>query len=104
MPSKKQTKKEKKAAARKKAAAAKKVVVKVKLTPVPKRIRINFLGANQKRSFSPGDVLRVPEDVPEDSARSWLNSGAAVEDKSLPDPPETKEEEKPEEVEEPETE
>jgi hypothetical protein len=85
------SRKEKRAAARKKAAVEKKTK-EVKLTPVPKRIRINFLGANSKRSFSPGDVLRVPEDVPEDSARTWLNSGAAVEDKSLPDPPEVKDE------------
>ncbi len=89
------SKKEKRAAARKKAAAQKKAL-EVKLAPVPKRIRINFLGANQKRSFSPGDILRVPEDVPEDSARTWLKSGAAVEDKSLPDPPETKEKDEPE--------
>jgi hypothetical protein len=85
------SKKEKRAAARKKLAAEKKAA-EVKLTPVPKRIRINFLGANQKRSFKPGEILRVPEDVSEDCARSWLNSGAAVEDKSLPDPPEVKDE------------
>jgi hypothetical protein len=85
------SKKEKRAAARKKLAAEKKAA-EVKLTPVPKRIRINFQGASSKRSFSPGDVLRIPEDVPEDSARAWLNSGAAVEDKSLPDPPEVKDE------------
>lgn len=73
----------KKAAAKLEKAPA---AVEVKLTRVPKRIRINFQGANRARSFAPGDILRVPEDIPEDSARSWLNSGAAVEDKSMPDP------------------
>lgn len=60
------------------------------LKPVPKRIRINFSGGNQHRTFKPGDQLRVPEDVPEDSARSWLASGKAVEDKSGEGPAETK--------------
>ena len=60
------------------------------LKPVPKRIRINFSGANRHRSFKPGDKLRVPEDVPEDSARSWLAAGKAFEDKSAEGPAETK--------------
>lgn len=58
--------------------------------PVPKRIRINFSGANQHRAFSPGDILRVPEDVPEDSARGWLRVGKAMEDKAGKGPSETK--------------
>lgn len=60
------------------------------LAPVPKRIRINFSGANRYRSFKPGDKLRVPEDVPEDSARSWLAAGKAFEDKSGEGPSEIK--------------
>lgn len=67
-----------------------KVKKEAPLAPVPKRIRINFQGANKDRSFSPGDKLRVPEDVPEDSARSWLASGKAFEDKSAEGPAETK--------------
>lgn len=62
----------------------------VKIAPCPKRIRINFSGGNQHRTFSPGDKLRVPEDVPEDSARSWLAAGKAFEDKSGEGPAETK--------------
>ncbi len=61
-----------------------------KLKPCPKRIRINFQGGNQNRTFSPGDKLRVPEDVPEDSARAWLRAGKAFEDKSAEGPAETK--------------
>jgi len=61
-----------------------------KPVPVPKRIRILFSGANRYRSFSPGDSLRVPEDVPEDSARAWLAAGNAEEDKSGKEPSETK--------------
>lgn len=60
------------------------------LKPCPKRIRINFQGGNQHRTFSPGDKLRVPEDVPEESARSWLAAGKAFEDKSGEGPAETK--------------
>lgn len=60
------------------------------LAPCPKRIRINFSGGNAFRSFSPGQVLRVPEDIPEESARSWLASGAAEIDKSGKGPSETK--------------
>lgn len=58
--------------------------------PVPKVIRINFSGANQHRSFSPGDVLRVPEDIPEDSARGWLRAKKAIEVKPGEGPTETK--------------
>ena len=65
-------------------------VVEKKLAPCPKRIRINFSGANAHRSFSPVDRLRVPEDVPEESARGWLASGKAEEDKSGEGPSETK--------------
>ena len=60
------------------------------LAPCPKRIRINFSGGNSFRSFSPGQVLRVPEDIPEESARSWLASGAAEVDKSGKGPSEIK--------------
>ena len=73
---------------KKKAEEAKAIVEELK--PCPKRIRINFLGANRHRSFKPGDKLRVPEDVPEDSARSWLAAGKAFEDKSGEGPAETK--------------
>lgn len=62
----------------------------VKLAPVPKRIRINFSGANQQRSFSPGETLRVPEDVPADVARKWLKAGKAMEDKAGKEPAEVK--------------
>lgn len=60
------------------------------LAPAPKVIRINFQGANQHRSFSPGDVLEVPKDISEDSARGWLAAGKAVEVKPGEGPTETK--------------
>ena len=69
---------------------AKEVKKEAPLAPAPKCIRINFQGANQHRSFSPGDVLRVPEDVPEDSARGWLRARKAVEVKPGEGPAETK--------------
>jgi len=57
--------------------------------PVPERIRMRMTLANQ-RAYQAGKVYRVPEDVPAETAASWLKSGAAEEDKSLDGPPETK--------------
>jgi len=70
-----------------------------KETPVgkpPKRIRMLISCANHYRAFSPGDVLLVPQEVSVNTARSWIASGAAEEDKSL-DAPKEKKVEEPEE-------
>jgi hypothetical protein len=109
MPQSKRKKAEKAREARKAEKALKtKAVAEEKLAPVPKAIQINFGGANQKRSFTSGEILRVPEDVPEDSARSWLGAGKAEAVKIPPGPSETKviepeetKDEKPEVTEEP---
>lgn len=57
---------------------------------VPKRIRMNFAGANQHRTFEPGDILKVPAEIPADTARSYLRSGKAEQDKAGEGPAETK--------------
>jgi len=54
----------------------------------PKRIRMLMTLANQHGAWQIGESYDVPHEVPVDSARRWLASGAAEEDKSLPDPPE----------------
>lgn len=90
MPEEKEKTKAEKAKEAKAVKAVEEVKKEAPLKPVPKRIRINFSGANKTRSFTPGDKLRVPEDVPEDSARAWLASGKAFEDKSGEGPTETK--------------
>lgn len=73
-------------------AKTKKKVKKKKevIPPVPKRIRVLFSGANKDRAYLAGKSYRVPEEVSEDSARSWLASGKAEEDKSGEGPAETK--------------
>jgi hypothetical protein len=53
------------------------------LAPLPKKIRMKMTLATPKRCFTAGLLLKVGEDVSEDTARSWLKSGAAEEDKSL---------------------
>lgn len=58
--------------------------------PVPKRIRVLFSGANADRCYIAGRSYRVPEQVPEESARAWLRAGKAEEDKSGEGPAETK--------------
>jgi hypothetical protein len=75
---------------KKKVTEKEKVAVEPKLKPVPKRIRVLFSGANKDRAFIAGKTYRVPEEVPEDSARNWLASGKAEEDKSGKEPAETK--------------
>lgn len=56
----------------------------------PKRIRMLRSCANQHMAYITGHSYKVPQEVPVDTARSWLESGTAEEDKSLPDPPEKK--------------
>ena len=53
------------------------------------RIRMRMSLANEK-AFEAGKVYHAPEDVPVETAKSWIASGAAEEDKSLDGPPETK--------------
>lgn len=57
---------------------------------LPRRIRMKMTLGTPKRCFTAGLLLRVGEDVSEDTARSWLKSGAAEEDKSLQPEMETK--------------
>lgn len=54
----------------------------------PKRIRMLMNLARHDAVFSMGSVYTVPHQVPVDTARSWIGSGAAEEDKSLPGVPE----------------
>jgi len=60
-----------------------------KLEETITRIRMRMSLVNTK-AYQAGKVYRVPEDVPAETAASWLKSGAAEEDKSLDGPPETK--------------
>lgn len=66
-------------------------VAEVKTPPgkPPKRIRMLMSVANT-RAFDMGRVFLVPQDVPVNTARSWIACGIAEEDKSAEDPPETK--------------
>jgi len=75
-----------------KAKAARAAARKAKVEPEfkVKRIRMLMSGANKDMAFTTGKSYRVPEEVPVKTAKSWLASGAAEEDKSLPDPPEQK--------------
>lgn len=52
-------------------------IVKEKLTPVPRRIRMLIACANQNRSFAPGDTFQVPQEIPVKTARGWINVGTA---------------------------
>lgn len=72
--------------------AARATARKAKAEPVfkVKRIRMCMSLANQDMAYQTGKSYRVPEEVRVETAKSWLRSGAAEEDKSLPDPPETK--------------
>ena len=56
----------------------------------PKRIRMLMSLANQDAAYIRGKAYDVPKEVPANTARSWIDSGAAEEDKSLPGPKETK--------------
>lgn len=56
----------------------------------PKRIRMLMSLASQNGSYPEGSVFLVPKEISVVTARSWLKSGAAEEDTSLPDPPEKK--------------
>ncbi len=42
-----------------------------------KRIKMKLSLGTPKRAYEPGKVYRVPEDVPMDTAVSWVKSGAA---------------------------
>lgn len=75
--------KRQKAAAEKKAklaAAAAEKAIEVKKEeegPPPKKIKMKISLANMRGSFERGHVYDVPRDVPEDTAKSWVGSGAA---------------------------
>lgn len=43
----------------------------------PKKIRMLISCANQNRSFAPGDIFQVPQEIPVDTARGWINVGTA---------------------------
>jgi len=80
---KQETKKTNKTAVKKKAA---------KEEPLPKRIRVTMSLANQNHSYSAGKSYAVGKgkDVEPETARSWLKSGVAMEDKAIDKTPETK--------------
>jgi len=63
---------------------------KDKKKALPKRIRVLLSLANSRKSFISGKSYEVGMDVSEETARSWLDSGVAIEDKSLEGPKETK--------------
>ena len=74
-----------------KAKAVEAVKVKAeKETPAPNRIRMLMSLANAERAYTMGKSYRVPHEISVNTARNWIACGAAEEDKSLPDPPETK--------------
>jgi len=54
----------------------------------PKRIRMLRSCANQYMAYIKGHSYKVPQEVPVKTARSWLASGQAEEDKSLAGVPE----------------
>ena len=54
------------------------------------RIRMLRSLATARDLFEQGRVYRVPEDLPDYMASSWIGSGAAEEDKSIDRAPETK--------------
>ena len=58
--------------------------------PAPKRIRMLMSLSNPQRSYRSGVVYIVGQDVSEETATSWLKSGAAEEAPNLPGPSETK--------------
>ena len=55
-----------------------------------RRIRMLRSLATAHSLFEQGRVYRVPEDLPEYLAASWLQTGAAEEEKSIDRIPETK--------------
>lgn len=62
-------------------------------TPVgkpPKRIRMLMSLANKDMAYTVGHSYNVPHEVSVNTARSWIESGAAEEDTSLDVPEETK--------------
>ena len=54
----------------------------------PKRIRMLVSCANQHGAFTNGSSYKVPEEVPVNTARGWIDCGYAEEDKSLAGVPE----------------
>lgn len=54
----------------------------------PGRIRMLMMLANQEHVYLMGHSYKVPQEVSVDTARRWLRSGAAEEDKSLAGVPE----------------
>jgi len=55
-----------------------------------KRIRMLRSLATGHALYEQGRAYRVPEDIPEHMAKSWLDVHAAEEDKSIDGAPETK--------------
>lgn len=62
---------------------------KMKPIPTPNRIRMLMTLGNQDMTYITGHSYKVGKDVSPETAKSWLNSGAAEEDRSE-EPPETK--------------
>jgi len=71
-----------------KAAGKKHVKAKKPTGKPPKRVRMLMTLANKDMAYVTGHSYNVPQEVPVDTARRWIESGTAEEDKSLPDPPE----------------
>lgn len=65
-----------------------KVEKKVPLAKPPKRIRMLRSCANHYMAYIKGRSYKVPDQVPVETARSWLKGGTAEEDKSLAGVPE----------------
>lgn len=65
-----------------------KVEKKVAPDKFPKRIRMLRSCANQEMAYIKGHSYKVPQQVGVKTAKSWLESGTAEEDKSLAGVPE----------------
>jgi len=57
---------------------------------VPKKIRVLLSLANPTHTYEPSKPYEVGKDVSEETAKTWLKCGVAIEDKSLEGPEETK--------------
>ena len=76
-------------------AKATKVTAKKKKKPAkepetPKRIRMLRSLANSKMAYTTGKSYEVGKDVSPDTAKSWIDVGAAEEDRAIDKAPETK--------------
>jgi len=70
---------------------ATKVTAKKKEKPgAPRRIRMLRSLANSKMAYTTGKSYEVGKDVSPDTAKSWIDVGAAEEDRAIDKAPETK--------------